>query len=82
MPPHQRYCPLHKARRFSYLWAHGFSPFAPFGNATHLSDAAVDQVSLHPLVFLTAASHRVSPAELLAPFNTRRTSTSRHTSNL
>jgi len=63
MPPHTRYSPLHKASRVNYLWAHGFSPFAPFGNATHLSDTSVDQVHHNSLVSrVDAALKRINEA--------------------
>jgi hypothetical protein len=44
MPWEKRFSSIHKTQQSNFLWAHGHSPFGPFGNSSSFSNLAVDQV--------------------------------------
>jgi hypothetical protein len=44
MPWEKRLSSIHKTQQSNFLWAHGHSPFGPFGNSSSFSNLAVDQV--------------------------------------
>lgn len=65
MPWEKRHSGLKGAAESNFLWAHGFSPFGPFGNSTSFSQINVDQIMMNNYISRLGASvHRVGQALL------------------